>query len=92
LPTILSRCQRYAFRRIPVAVMIERMRAIAAAEGIAVDDGALAAIAYRADGGLRDALTMLEQAATFAEGALRAARWVVRQPAGLYSMEDVLGL
>ncbi|MEO6990273.1 MAG: DNA polymerase III subunit gamma/tau [Candidatus Baltobacteraceae bacterium] len=70
LPTILSRCQRYAFGRIPVGKMIERMRTIAAAEGIVVDDGALAAIAYRADGGLRDALTMLEQAATFAEGSV----------------------
>jgi len=65
-PTILSRCQRYAFRRIPVAVMIERMRTISAAEGIAIDDGALGAIAYRADGGLRDGLTMLEQVAAYA--------------------------
>jgi DNA polymerase-3 subunit gamma/tau len=64
-PTILSRCQRYAFRRIPVATMIERMRVITAAEGIRIDDAALAAIAYRADGGLRDALTMLEQVAAF---------------------------
>jgi DNA polymerase-3 subunit gamma/tau len=64
--TILSRCQRYAFRRIAIPVMIERMKHIAAAEKIAIDDEALAAIAYRADGGLRDALTMLEQAAAFA--------------------------
>jgi len=65
-PTILSRCQRYAFRRIPIETMIERMRYIAAEEGITVDDAALGAIAYRADGGLRDALTMLEQVAAFA--------------------------
>ena len=71
--TILSRCQRYAFRRIAIPVMIERMRAIAAGEGIAIDEAALAAIAYRADGGLRDALTMLEQAAAFADGAIDAA-------------------
>ena len=70
--TILSRCQRYAFRRIAVPVMIERMREIAAAEGIAIDESALSAIAYRAEGGLRDALTMLEQAAAFAEGPLDA--------------------
>ncbi|MDE2481069.1 MAG: hypothetical protein KGN02_02620, partial [bacterium] len=43
---------------------------IARYEGIAIDDDALAAIAYRADGGLRDALTMLEQAAAFADGAI----------------------
>jgi DNA polymerase-3 subunit gamma/tau len=72
-PTILSRCQRYAFRRIPVATMIEQMRTIAAAEAIAIDDGALGAIAYRADGGLRDALTMLEQVAAFADGPVDAA-------------------
>lgn len=64
--TILSRCQRYAFRRIAIPVMIERMRAIAKAEKIAIGDAALAAIAYRADGGLRDALTMLEQVAAYA--------------------------
>jgi DNA polymerase-3 subunit gamma/tau len=67
-PTILSRCQRYAFRRIAIPTMIARMREIASAEGIVIDDGALAAIAYRADGGLRDALTMLEQVAAFASG------------------------
>jgi DNA polymerase-3 subunit gamma/tau len=71
--TILSRCQRYAFRRIAIPVMIERMRAIATGEGIAIDEAALAAIAYRADGGLRDALTMLEQAAAFADGPIDAA-------------------
>jgi DNA polymerase-3 subunit gamma/tau len=72
-PTILSRCQRYAFRRIPVAVMIDRLRTIADAEGIAIDDAALGAIAYRADGGLRDALTMLEQVSAYAGGAVDTA-------------------
>ncbi len=67
-PTVLSRCQRYAFRRIAVPAMIARMRTIAEAEGIAIDDAALGAIAYRAEGGLRDALTMLEQAAAFGGG------------------------
>jgi DNA polymerase-3 subunit gamma/tau len=71
-PTILSRCQRYAFRRIPIGTMIARMRAISSAEGIVIDDAALGAIAYRADGGLRDALTMLEQVAAFAGGAVSA--------------------
>jgi DNA polymerase-3 subunit gamma/tau len=71
-PTILSRCQRYAFRRIPIETMIARMREISAAEEIPIDDAALGAIAYRADGGLRDALTMLEQAAAFANGPVNA--------------------
>jgi len=69
-PTILSRCQRYAFRRIAIPTMIERMREISLAESILIDDAALGAIAYRADGGLRDALTMLEQVASFANGAV----------------------
>ncbi len=72
-PTILSRCQRYAFRRIPIETMIGRMRTIGAAEGIVIDEAALGAIAYRADGGLRDALTMLEQVAAFAGGPVDAA-------------------
>ena len=67
-PTILSRCQRYAFRRISIETMISRMREISTAENIVIDDGALGAIAYRADGGLRDALTMLEQVAAFGAG------------------------
>jgi DNA polymerase-3 subunit gamma/tau len=66
--TILSRCQRYAFRRITVPVMIDKMREVARGENIAIDDEALKAIAYRADGGLRDALTMLEQLAAFSAG------------------------
>jgi DNA polymerase-3 subunit gamma/tau len=72
-PTILSRCQRYAFRRISIETMIGRMREISAAEGIAIDDAALGAIAYRADGGLRDALTMLEQVAAFGANQVDAA-------------------
>lgn len=67
-PTILSRCQRYAFRRIPVSTMISRMRLICSAEAIDIEDGALSVIAYRADGGLRDALTMLEQVAAYHSG------------------------
>ncbi len=68
--TIVSRCQRYAFRRIAIPVMIEKMRVISRAEDIHIEDEALGAIAYRADGGLRDALTMLEQAAAFGAGGV----------------------
>ena len=75
-PTILSRCQRYAFRRIAIPTMIARMREIADAEGIPIDDGALGAIAYRADGGLRDALTMLEQVAAYADASSSSAQAV----------------
>ncbi|MDE2571806.1 MAG: DNA polymerase III subunit gamma/tau [bacterium] len=67
-PTVLSRCQRYAFRRISVSVMLDRLRQIARAEGFRFSEEALGQIAYRADGGLRDALTMLEQVAAFGDG------------------------
>ncbi|MBC5809574.1 MAG: DNA polymerase III subunit gamma/tau [Candidatus Eremiobacteraeota bacterium] len=83
-PTILSRCQRYAFRRIAIPTMIERMTEIAAAEGIRIEREALAAIAYRADGGLRDALTMLEQVAAFAGNGLTA-------PIGAETVEEAFG-
>ncbi len=68
--TILSRCQRYQFRRIAVPVMIQKLREVARGENVAIDEAALAAIAYRAEGGLRDALTMLEQLAAFSGGAV----------------------
>ena len=61
--------------------MIARMRVIADSEGIGIADEALAAIAYRADGGLRDALTMLEQVAAFA-GAGAGSSVVVGPEAG----------
>ncbi|TAM61145.1 DNA polymerase III subunit gamma/tau [bacterium] len=70
--TVLSRCQRYSFRRIAIPVMLERLRHIAAAEGFTFTEEALGQIAYRADGGLRDALTMLEQAAAFGDGQVDA--------------------
>jgi len=71
-PTVLSRCQRYAFRRISIPVMLDRLRRIAEAEGFAFTEEALGQIGYRADGGLRDALTMLEQVAAFGDGQVDA--------------------
>lgn len=60
--TILSRCQRYEFRRIPVSSIVERLRLIAGADDICVDESALALIARIADGALRDAISLLDQA------------------------------
>src|SRR5690606_33741920 len=62
LPTILSRCQRFDFRRITVPETVERLRAITAAEAIAADDASLHLIARRGDGALRDALSIFDQA------------------------------
>jgi len=62
--TIISRCQRYDFRRIPTESMIERLSLIADTEGYSVDPGALATIASLSDGAMRDAISLLDQVAT----------------------------
>ena len=62
-PTIVSRCQRFDFRRVPVEAMVERLGYIAGREGYAVPDEGLLAIAREARGALRDAITLLEQVA-----------------------------
>lgn len=62
--TILSRCQRFDFRRIEDNVMVERLKFIAEQEGIAAEQQALEAIAHIAQGGLRDAIGLLEQLTT----------------------------
>lgn len=71
-PPILSRCQRFDFRRIGEADLVARMRAILEAEGIAADEEALRLVARRADGGLRDALSALDQVLAFATPPLTA--------------------
>jgi len=59
--TILSRCQRHNFRRVPAEKMVERLRFICEAEGISISDRALRLVARQADGGMRDALSLLDQ-------------------------------
>src|SRR5690606_22836143 len=65
LPTILSRCQIFDFNRIRVADMANHLAAIAEQEGIAHDTDGLHIIAQKADGGLRDALSMFDQIVSF---------------------------
>jgi len=67
LPTILSRCQRYDFRRIPTRLIEDRLRLVAEKEGFIIEEEALKTIAERADGSLRDALVILEQVAAMSE-------------------------
>ncbi|NVN90420.1 MAG: DNA polymerase III subunit gamma/tau [Desulfuromonadales bacterium] len=59
--TILSRCQRFDFKRVPLAKIVARLRFIAEAEMITVSDAALALIARKGDGSMRDALTAFDQ-------------------------------
>ena len=68
--TIQSRCQRYDFKRITVADIEGRLQLVADNMGLAYDDEALRLIAMKADGGMRDALGLLDQCAALAEGRL----------------------
>ncbi|MGH7482891.1 MAG: DNA polymerase III subunit gamma/tau [Longimicrobiales bacterium] len=71
-PPILSRCQRFDFRRIGVAAIVERLREVVTREGLEADDEALTAIARRAEGGLRDALSLLDQVISASDQRLAA--------------------
>ena len=68
LPTILSRCQIYDFERMTVQNTIDHLKAVAKKEGISYEDEALAVIAEKADGGMRDALSIFDQAVSFCQG------------------------
>ena len=65
LPTILSRCQTYDFNRITVENIVRNLRGIAEKEGIHIDDESLHVIANKADGAMRDALTIFDQTVAF---------------------------
>ena len=65
LPTILSRCQTYDFNRIGISDMVRNLRGIADKEGVKVDDESLHVIAQKADGAMRDALTIFDQTVAF---------------------------
>ena len=68
LPTILSRCQIYDFERMTVRDTIDHLKKVAQQENITVEEEALAVIAEKADGGMRDALSIFDQAASFCQG------------------------
>ena len=68
LPTILSRCQIYDFERMTVPNTINHLKMVAEKEGIKYEEQALAVIAEKADGGMRDALSIFDQATSFCQG------------------------
>ena len=68
LPTILSRCQIYDFERMTVPNIIDHLKRVAEKENIQYDEEALNVIAEKADGGMRDALSIFDQAASFSQG------------------------
>jgi len=61
LPTIISRCQRYDFKRIPIKAIVKRLQTICVEEKITIEEEAFYIIARKADGGMRDALSLLDQ-------------------------------
>ena len=65
LPTILSRCQTYDFNRITVDNIVKNLRMVASSEGVSIDDESLHVIAHKADGAMRDALTIFDQTVAF---------------------------
>ncbi len=83
---ILSRLQRFDFRRIGPQAIAARLREVLTAEGLEADDEALRLIARSADGGMRDGLSLLDQVVSFSEGRVTAAR--VREVLGLIA-DDV---
>ena len=70
LPTILSRCQVYDFYRISVGDMVDHLRSVAAKEGVTAEEQALMVIAQKADGGMRDALSIFDQMVSYSAGNL----------------------
>lgn len=68
LPTIISRCQIYDFERMTVPNIVNHLKMVAEKEGITYEDEALNVIAEKADGGMRDALSVFDQAASFCQG------------------------
>src|SRR6266481_1906536 len=78
---ILSRLQRFDFRRIGPHAILDRLKAVAKAEQLQLQDDALTLIARSANGGMRDALSLLDQVLSFGEGPVTAAR--VREVLGL---------
>jgi DNA polymerase-3 subunit gamma/tau len=82
---VLSRVQRFDFRRISPEVIVERLRYVTTQEQVTAEDDALRLIARVAAGGMRDALSLLDQALAFGEGEVTAAR--IREAVGLVADE-----
>ncbi len=87
LPTIQSRCQVFEFRRLPVNIIIERLKEVSEKEGISVDEKSLTILARKSRGGMRDALVLLEQAKSFSEN--KVSPGIVFQLIG-YLPEEIL--
>lgn len=81
LPTILSRCQRFNLNRIPLENIIGKLKYICEQQQVSIEDGAVRLLAQRAEGGLRDAESLLDQIIAFQDGGITTA-----------SIADILGI
>ena len=90
LPTILSRCQRFDLKPIPPELIVGRLRLIAASEKIKITEAALACIARMADGGMRDAQSILDQMISFCGGEISEPD--VLDVYGLVAADKIAGL
>jgi DNA polymerase-3 subunit gamma/tau len=88
--TVLSRCQRFDLRRVEAGVLVAHLEGILAKEGVTAEPEALALIARAAEGSVRDALSLLDQAISHAAGAVRAED--VRQMLGLADAARIIDL
>lgn len=92
LPTIISRCQRFDFQRIPVPSLVTRLKFISDEESIKISDESILAIARKANGGLRDALSLLDQISSFSIGDGEVSTELVNQVLGMVSSEFLIKL
>jgi DNA polymerase III subunit gamma/tau len=88
--TIISRCQRFTFHRISHAQLVSRLKLICASHQVEVDESALSAVARAADGGMRDALSLLDQALAF--GGQRLDEQVVLAITGCVSKQAIFAI
>lgn len=90
IPTVLSRCQRFDFKRITIDEMKERMRYICSKEGVEVEEDALSVIARNSQGALRDALSILDRCILFGENHLKYDDVV--EILGIVNVDEIFGL
>lgn len=90
IPTVLSRCQRFDFKRITVEEMKERMRYICSKEGVEVEEDALSVIARNSQGALRDALSILDRCILFGDKHLKYEDVV--EILGIVNVDEIFGL
>jgi DNA polymerase-3 subunit gamma/tau len=74
LPTVVSRCQRFDFRRFSMQALVDRLRHVAAGEGLTLEPGVAETLARAANGGMRDALSLLDQARAYCDDQIDAER------------------